>query len=84
MAQGLWWHEDRSGEATKTASSFSSRTPLLDWPYRRLQGAGREYDVSPDGRFLALKEGGAEGTTARIIVVQNWFEELRRLVPPGE
>lgn len=46
---------------------------------------GRMYDVSRDGqRFLLLK--GAEGAqqTApppQIIVVQNWLEELKRLVP---
>jgi len=72
-------------EATETVFSSGLRTPLLDWPYRGLQGAGRTYDVSDDGqRFLAIEEGGAEGTTARIIVVQNWFEELRRLAPPVE
>jgi serine/threonine-protein kinase len=45
---------------------------------------GRSYDVSPDGqRFLMIKEGGADGTAApaSIIVVQNWVEELKRLVP---
>jgi eukaryotic-like serine/threonine-protein kinase len=45
---------------------------------------GRSYDVSPDGqRFLMIKEGGTEGTAApaSIIVVQNWVEELKRLVP---
>ena len=45
---------------------------------------GRSYDVSPDGqRFLMIKEGGTDGTAApaSIIVVQNWVEELKRLVP---
>jgi hypothetical protein len=45
---------------------------------------GLSYDISSDGqRFLMLKEGGADGTTApaSIIVVQNWVEELKRLVP---
>ena len=41
------------------------------------------YDVSPDGkRFLMIKEGGgADQTPPSIEVVQNWFEELKRLVP---
>jgi serine/threonine-protein kinase len=40
---------------------------------------GRAYDVAPDGqRFLMLKE--EEPSAARIHVVQNWFEELTRLV----
>ena len=38
------------------------------------------YDISPDGqRFLMIKT--AEGSTAQINVVLNWFEELKRLVP---
>jgi serine/threonine-protein kinase len=47
--------------------------------------SARTYDISPDGqRFLMMKEGGgSEGNTAPInlIVVQNWFEDLKRLVP---
>ena len=42
------------------------------------------YDVSPDGkRFLMIKEGSgsAKQPADRIVVVQNWLEELKRLVP---
>jgi len=44
---------------------------------------GRTYDVSPDGqRFLMIKEDEQpEKAGARIIVVLDWFEELKRLVP---
>ncbi len=45
----------------------------------------RNYDVAQDGqRFLMITaSGGAEDTSAplSLIVVQNWHEELRRLVP---
>ena len=45
----------------------------------------RQYDVAPDGRFLMLKEDTPTDETAtptaRLILVQNWFEELTRLVP---
>jgi hypothetical protein len=41
--------------------------------------------VAPDGRrFLMIKPVGlADQTTppTSIVVVQNWFEELKRLVP---
>jgi len=38
------------------------------------------YDISPDGqRFLMIKAVG--GSTGQINVIQNWFEELKRLVP---
>ena len=45
----------------------------------------RSYDVAPDGqRFLMIKEGTGtddDSPAPQIIVVQNWLEELRRLVP---
>ena len=49
--------------------------------------SNRRIAVSPDGeRFLLLREGDAEpdaqdGTPAQVIVVENWLEELKRLVP---
>ena len=43
------------------------------------------YDISPDGqRFLMIKDGsGADAAAAprNLIVVLNWVEELKRLVP---
>ena len=46
---------------------------------------GRTYDIAPDGqRFLMIKEGsGADQAAAprSLIVVLNWAEELKRLVP---
>ena len=47
------------------------------------QNQGRTYDVSPDGdRFLRLKEGASgDKSPPSIIIVQNWTEELKRLVP---
>ena len=61
-------------------------TKLLDAGY--FLGAGpllsRMYDVSADGRrFLMMKEPAPDPrvTPASIVVVQNWIEELKRLVP---
>jgi serine/threonine-protein kinase len=43
------------------------------------------YDVAKDGRFLMIKPKGdpaGEGAaTTNLIVIQHWFEELKRLVP---
>jgi hypothetical protein len=43
------------------------------------------YDVSPDGRrFLMIKEARPAGEAPpppQLVVVQNRFEELKRLVP---
>jgi hypothetical protein len=42
------------------------------------------YDVSRDGqRLLMVKSAQTEAAT-QINVVQNWFEELKRRVPPGK
>src|SRR4029453_3390281 len=71
-----------------TGSTLKPGTPLkvLEGPYFYGAGfGGRTYDVSPDGkRFLMIKEiGGMDKPTpsARLILVQNWFEELKRRVP---
>jgi len=42
----------------------------------------RTYDVSLDGeRFLVIREVGT--SERELILVMNWSEELKRLVPPG-
>jgi serine/threonine-protein kinase len=44
----------------------------------------RMYDVSADGhRFLMIKDTAIDqtATATSIVVVQNWYEELKRLVP---
>jgi hypothetical protein len=46
--------------------------------------ASPQYDVSADGRrFLMIKAAAADhdAAPAKIVIVQNWTEELRRLVP---
>ena len=66
--------------------AFTSGAParLVAGRYYR-GGPFRSYDVSPDGkRFLMIREGGASGdavSAASIVVVLNWFEELKRLCP---
>jgi hypothetical protein len=74
--------------AVEGGSTFRPGNPtrLFEGPYLTIAGqAGRTYDVSPDGqRFLMIKVGdGADETAApaSLIVVQHWFEELKRLVP---
>jgi hypothetical protein len=50
-----------------------------------VQGGGnRPYDIGPDGRFLIIRSAQADpggGPPSNLIVVQNWHEELKRLVP---
>jgi serine/threonine-protein kinase len=62
-----------------------ARTKLFDGPYvgGGGEGFGRQYDISPDGRrFLMIKNVAANQASApQIVVVENWFDELKRLVP---
>ena len=40
------------------------------------------FDIAPDGqRFLMIKPVGETGGAQGVIVVENWFTELERLVP---
>jgi Tol biopolymer transport system component len=41
------------------------------------------HDVGPDGRFVTILDDTSGGAAAsnQIVIVQNWFEELKRLVP---
>jgi hypothetical protein len=43
----------------------------------------RHYDVSPDGRFLMLQgpQAPPPPPVTQMVLVLNWFEELKRLAP---
>jgi serine/threonine-protein kinase len=71
-------------------ASFRAGTPakLVEGRYYTGSAAGtpgRTYDVSLDGqRFLMIKVAvsiDAASVPREIVVAQNWFEELKRLVP---
>ncbi|MFN2386808.1 MAG: protein kinase, partial [Thermoanaerobaculia bacterium] len=81
----------RSGEKMMAVTvvigeTFSAENPRLLFegrfvPTRRGDAA---YDVSPDGqRFLMVKRI-QESIPTQLNVVLNWFEELKRRVPPGK
>jgi Tol biopolymer transport system component len=54
---------------------------LFERSYARTGAFWQNYAVSPDGqRFLMIKATGRE-VPARLNVVLNWAEELKRLVP---
>jgi serine/threonine-protein kinase len=52
---------------------------------RYVASLGRNYDIAPKGdRFiLAAPIAPESGAAGQIVVVQNWQEELKRLVPPN-
>ena len=72
VERGATW---KAGEPTK----------LFEGQYFVLGGGHfRHYDLAPDGQqFLMIKEvsGDRATTTAGIVVVQNWVEDVKRRVP---
>ena len=73
--------------SVESGSTFRAGNParLFEGRYLMVPDGGLTYDVSPDGqRFLMSKPVGSPAQTVAptsLIVVQNWFEELKRLVP---
>lgn len=56
---------------------------IIDGPYF-IGGPYRSYDISRDGRrFLMIKPDRPVGSPSggTIVVVQNWADELQRLLP---
>ena len=65
---------------------FGSPETVLDGRYFLPGGTNsRTFDISRDGqRFLMIKPvagSASENATNALVVVQNWFEELKRIVP---
>jgi eukaryotic-like serine/threonine-protein kinase len=66
-----------------TPADWGTPERLFEGPYFVIDGPTM-FDVAPDERFLMLKQIGDEGgvpTRDSLIVVQHWFEELKRRVP---
>jgi len=67
-----------------TTPTFSAGTPqmLFEGPFRA-DGPFRGYDVSADGqRFVMVRaDEQAAARVSQMVLVQNWFEELKARVP---
>ena len=63
-------------------STWPKAKMLFEGPYL-LDFGPTHFDAARDGRLLMVKPVDADGPSApkQLVVVQNWFEELRRLAP---
>ncbi len=63
-------------------SSWPKPKMLFEGPYLLTIGP-THFDVARDGRLLMVKpvDADGEGAPKQLVLVQNWFEELRRLAP---
>ena len=75
---------DATQSAVTTTPTFSAgaRRVLFEGPFRT-DGPFRGYDVTPDGQhFLMVREiAQPAARLSQIVLVQNWTEELKRVVP---
>ena len=73
-----------------TEPTFSPGVPerLFTGPYVHRVAATDSYDVLPDGqRFLMIEEDPSSsqiGPLGEVHFIQNWTEELKRLVPTDQ
>jgi serine/threonine-protein kinase len=70
---------------TQPSISVGKPRTLFKGPYMPTPATMPYYDVSPDGkRFLMIKPSEESTALTQIVVVENWFEELKRRVPTGK
>jgi serine/threonine-protein kinase len=71
-----------------TNPTFTASKPrlLFEKPYAMTYrpDAWQNYDVSPDGQHFLMVKAEQELAATQINVVLNWFEELKRRVPPAK
>ena len=77
----------RSGDwvvavGVEAQSQFEASKPraLFETPYDEAGAANSNYDTTADGGFVMVRSA-QEWEAARLIVVTNWFEELKRHAP---
>ena len=64
-----------------TSFDFGNATRVMDLSEYNLAAPRRNYEVSPDGqRFVLAKDDQQQGA-ARINVVLNWVEDLKKKIP---
>ena len=55
---------------------------LFSGPYLPPGPFGQGYDIAPDGeRFLMIRETGVDTGKSELIIIRNWFEDLKARVP---
>jgi len=69
-----------SSRRTRDGPGWEEPSQLFEGDYLQSDVFGRPYDIGSDGRFLMMRRLSGS-RPEEITVVQNWFEELGRLVP---
>lgn len=66
---------------TEPSFRHGNAETIFEWNYH-FDGGGRSCSISPNGeRFLVVQEVEEDNFSTELVVVLNWFEELKRLAP---
>ena len=79
----LFYHSGHRWMVVRVSTSpqLQWEPPQLAFETDSIDTPGISYDVSSDGRYLYVVKSAHPPDPTRLYVVQNWFEELKRLVP---
>jgi serine/threonine-protein kinase len=67
--------------ATEPTFQLEKPRPLFEAPYADAGATYANYDVTPDGQSFVMVRTDEELASTRLVVVLNWFEELRSRIP---
>ena len=70
-----------SARVVSEVPDFRVETPRMLFEGGFVQGSMRSFDVAPDGRFMMIEANATTATSASIVVVHDWFDELKRIAP---
>ena len=83
----FYWNDGKmmSARYEATAESFRSSRgeELFAGPYV-FDSFNRGFDITPDGERFIMLESAANQDASKLVLVLNWFEELKRLVPTND
>jgi Tol biopolymer transport system component len=68
-------------QAERTLTVSTPRVLFEDASYPLDAVGNANYDVFPDGQRLVIVQGSATAPEPRVVLVLNWFEELKQRVP---
>ena len=71
--------------SVRPGATLEAKSPrvLFDVAMAPIVAGDQSYDVASDGRFVVIRnEADADGRLApTLVLIQNWSEELKRLLP---
>jgi eukaryotic-like serine/threonine-protein kinase len=81
-----WTNADMMSVAVQNGPNLTLGTPELLFKnngyYPNVNNSSRPWGMTSDGRFLFIKDENLAASNANtIVIVENWTEELKRLVP---